>query len=595
MRTGSSTRKPANTTMHDTSVGPDQQRLSYRFVRDWLVPQWKWFVLGAFFAAVTAGCAWGYSQITSFATDWLAKNDPRVFTIAPLIILLLVALRAPALYWQTQANNRGVQNAVLHLQDRLFKSLIYGDFARLQAKNSGEYVSQFANDMVLIREAALRVATNLAKSTLTIVAAVTFMFMTDWLLTVLLMIVYPMAFYPVIQLGHRVRKSSRIAQEQAGALTSVLSEAFVGARTVKAFQLEGYQTTRAHAGFSQRASLYMKVLRSKAMVDPFLEVVGGLALAGLFVFSGWRATSGEITVGELLGIIVSIGVASPEVRALGTLNSVVNEGLAAAARVYAVIDQRPTVRDGPEARSFGRAQGEIEFCDVTFSYPDAAPALSGLSFVARPGETVALVGPSGAGKSTVFNLLLRLYETGGGSVRIDGHDIRNVRLAWLRSNIALVSQDAFLFDASIRENIALGRPDASPEDISAAAHAAACDFIGQLSDGWDTRAGEGGRNLSGGQRQRIALARALLSGAPVLLLDEATSALDSESEARVQSALAGLSGQRTVIVIAHRLATVRQADRIFVIDRGHVVEAGSHDDLIASAGVYARLASHQLS
>jgi subfamily B ATP-binding cassette protein MsbA len=570
-------------------------KLSRRFARDWLAPQWRWFALGAFFSAITAIAVPGYGLILQQATNWLKDADVRVITIAPPVIIALVTLRAAAAYWQTQANNTGVQRAVTNLQDGLFGGLIEGDFARLQASASGEYVSQFANDMVLIREAALRVATNLAKSSFTIIAAVATMFYTDWAITLLLLVVYPLAFWPVVRLGERIRKTSRKSQEQAGALTSQLGEAFQGARTVKAFGLETYQRNRARAGFEERSRLYMKILRNKAAVDPFLEALGGVAIAGLFAFAGWRAINGAASVGDLISFIAMLAVASPEVRALGTLNSVLGEGMAAADRVYAVIDAKRTIVDAPDAVALDSAKGAVELANVSFAYPGASPALNGLSLKAAPGQTIALVGPSGSGKSTVFNVLLRLYDVAGGAVMLDGHDVRAITLASLRREIALVSQDAFLFDTSVRENIALGRPGASDDDVRAAAEAAACDFIDQLPQRWDTPAGEGGRNLSGGQRQRIALARALLSNAPVLLLDEATSALDSESEARVQAALAKLGGRKTVLVIAHRLATVRRADRIYVIDAGQVVEAGTHDELMVKTGAYARLATLQLS
>ncbi len=572
-----------------------QPKLSRRFARDWLLPQWRWFALGALFSAVTAIAAFGYGVIIKQATDWLKLADPRILTIAPAVIIGLVIVRAAAAYWQTQANNTGVQRAVVHLQDALFAGLIEGDFARLQASASGEYVSQFANDMVLIREAALRVATNLAKSTFTIIACVAFMLVTDWAITLLLLGVYPLAFWPVVRLGERIRKTSRRSQEQAGALTSQLGEAFQGARTVKAFGLEAYQRGRARAGFEERSRLYMKILRAKAAVDPFLEAMGGAALAGLFGFAGWRAINGAASVGDLLGFVTMLAVASPEVRALGTLNAVLGEGMAAADRVYAAIDAKRTIVDARDAISLDQVEGRIELEDVSFAYPGASAALNRLSLQALPGQTIALVGPSGSGKSTVFNVLLRLYDVASGAVKLDDHDVRSITLASLRRGIALVSQDAFLFDASVRENIALGRPSATEAELRDAAEAAACDFIDLLPQGFDTPAGEGGRNLSGGQRQRIALARALLSNAPVLLLDEATSALDSESEARVQAALARLGGRKTVLVIAHRLATVRRADRIFVIETGTVVEAGTHDELMINSGAYARLATLQLS
>ena len=350
--------------MADTHKG-----LSHRFVRDWLRPQWGWFALGAMFAAVTAVAAYGYGEITMRSVDWLQALDSRIFTVTPIVIISLALLRGAALYWQTQANNRGVQRAMVEIQHALFGKLIKGDYARLQAAASGEYVSQFANDMNLIREAALRVATNLAKSTLTLVAAVAFMFSKDWALTLLLLIVYPLAFWPVVRLGNRIRTISRRAQEQAGELTAFLGESFQGARTVKAFGLEEYQHGRARKGFEERARLYLKVLRSKAMVDPLLEMFGGLALAGLFAFAAWRSLSGQATVGELVGFIAIIGIASPEVRALGTLNSVVNEGLAAADRVYAALDS-PSDGHGPAGRAparQGEGQDRIQRCPLLLS------------------------------------------------------------------------------------------------------------------------------------------------------------------------------------------------------------------------------------
>lgn len=567
----------------------------WRFLREWLLPQWKWLLLGTLFSAVTAVAAFGYADMSRRAVDWLDQGDERVLTLAPMLIIVLVMVRALAMYIQTQAYNTGVQRALIHLQDALFASLIGGDFARLRGERSGEYVSRFANDMTLLREAALRVATNAAKSTLTIIACLVFMLVTDWALALFFVVAYPIAFWPVIRLGERIRKSSKRAQEQAGELTAHIGEAFVGARTVKAYGLEDHQRERARHGFTERARLYMKILRSKAMVDPFLEVVGGIAFAGLIAFAGWRAITGDATVGDLVGFIAAIGIASPEVRALGTLSAVVSEGMAAADRLYAVIDAPAKVHDAPDARPLATTRGEVAFKDVAFAYDGATPVLDKLTFNAAPGETVAFVGPSGAGKSTIFNLLLRLYDADAGSITLDGTDIRHATIATVRAQFALVSQDAFLFDATIGENIALGRSGATNEEIEAAASEAACTFVDTLPGGLDAPVGEGGASLSGGQRQRVALARALLSNAPVLLLDEATSALDSDSEAKVQEALANIAGKRTVLVIAHRLATVRRADRIYVIENGAVVETGRHDELVAQSGPYARLAAHQMS
>jgi subfamily B ATP-binding cassette protein MsbA len=327
-----------------------------------------------------------------------------------------------------------------------------------------------------------------------------------------------------------------------------------------------------------------------------LEVFGGFALAALLGFVAWRISQGQNTLGDLLGVIGAVAVAAPEVRALGSISAVAQEGAAAADRVFEIVDAKPNVADRPGARDIETARGEIDFKEVRFAYPDGTQALKGLSFTARPGETVAFVGASGAGKSTVFNLLMRLYDADGGSVCLDGLDVRDVTGASLRGQMALVAQDAALFDDTIANNIALGKLGAPRREVEAAAKAAnAHAFIQAMPGGYDAPAGEMGRNLSGGQRQRVALARAILRGAPILLLDEATSALDAESEAKVQEALSQFARGRTVLIIAHRLSTVRAADRIIVMEDGRAVEEGTHDALMAKGGAYKRLVELQLS
>ncbi|MEE2878525.1 MAG: ABC transporter ATP-binding protein [Pseudomonadota bacterium] len=596
-------RKRGLTITSDRKGGQGGSRSLWRLIRERYLPHWKWFALGTACAAVTSIAAASYGYLLKLVVEGLEQlAGPDISTVPShlwwliAIIAGAAAVRSLSLYGMTLANNTGVQRAIVDIQSDQFDSLTDGDFARLSADRSGGFVSRFINDVNALREAGLRLANNLTKGILTVLGVFITMLVMDWKLTLILLVVYPIAFAPVIALGNSVRKRSKKAQKQIGEVTSLLSESFQSARVVKAYGLEDYQKARAKKGFVERSRLFLKVLTDKAAVDPILEITGGLALVGILALTAWRIAQGDTSLGNFVGVIGAVAVAAPELRALGTLNAVAQEGGAAADRVFEIVDSKPTIKDRTDAVSLKDAKGGIEFRDVHFVYPDGSVALKGLNFSANPGETVALVGPSGSGKSTIFNLLLRLYDPLTGTVAIDGNDIRGFVGGSVRRSTALVAQEALLFDDTIAANIALGRMGASRDEIKQAAKDAnAHDFILALPGGYDAMAGEMGRNLSGGQRQRIALARAILRGAPILMLDEATSALDAESEAKVQAALSEFSRDRTTLVIAHRLSTVRSADRIVVIEDGKAVEEGTHNELMSRAGAYKRLVELQLS
>lgn len=530
------------------------------------------------------------SLINSLGTPGL----PLLFALTIAIVVASV-FRAGSLYGMTLANNTGVQKALVDVQAEQFDSLTYGDFSRLGSAASGEFVSRFINDTTAIRDAGLRVANNFTKGVVTVIGAFAAMLIIDWKLTLILLLAYPIAFGPVIALGNRVRKRAKRAQKQVGEVTSMLSEGFQSGRVVKAYGLEEYQAKRMRRGFVERARLYIKVLSDKAAVDPILEVTGGVAIAGVLALSAWRISTGDSSLGDFIGFLGLVGLAAPEIRALGTLNAVAQEGGAASDRVFEVLDGDRHVSDLPDAKALSDVKGEVTFTDVFFSYGGDVPVLKGVSFTASPGETIAIVGPSGSGKSTLFNLLMRLYDPTAGTIRIDGDDISAVTSDSLRRGMGLVSQEAVLFDDTVANNILLGDLQADRARILTAAELAnAAEFVSQLAEGYETPVGEQGKALSGGQRQRIAIARAILRDAPILLLDEATSALDAESEAKVQDALAKVTEGRTSLIIAHRLSTVRHADRILVLQDGEIVEQGTHDDLMEAGGAYARLAGLQL-
>ena len=580
------------------------ERSLWRLFKAHFWPHRAWFIGGTALALLTALWGIGYVAVLDFVGNSLQSQITGeaggvsrgwIWTGIAAIIGLTIA-RSLSMYGMTLLNNTGVQRGLVSVQTVQYDALTDGDFARVASDASGSFVSRFISDVISIREAALRFANNFTKSLATVIGVLVWLFWKDWQLALIIAVVYPLALGPVVSLGNSVRKRAKKAAEQTGEVTSLLSEGFQSARVIKAYGLESWQKARARKGFSERSELFLKVLSKRAGVDPVLEVFGGFALAALLGFVAWRISQGENTLGDLLGVIGAVAVAAPEVRALGSISAVAQEGAAAADRVFEIVDAAPKVADRPGAVAITATRGAVAFRDVHFTYPDGSPALRGLTFSAMAGEKVAFVGASGAGKSTVFNLLLRLYDASSGSVTIDGLDVRDVTGTSLRQHMALVAQDAALFDDTVGANIALGAPGASQHRIVAAARDAnAHEFIENFPLGYDTPAGEMGRNLSGGQRQRVALARAILRNAPILLLDEATSALDAESEFKVQDALARFSRERTVLIIAHRLSTVRAADRIIVMEDGRAVEEGTHDSLMAKGGAYKRLVELQLS
>ncbi len=543
--------------------------------------------------ALMAGTTALYPVVIDHAFEMFAHRDPRILYQIPALVVVVSSIKAAAQYFQNVEVQRIVLLTIRGLQERLFGHLTRADLARIERDAPAQIAARFTTDAAIIRDSLTRAVNGIADA-VTVVGLIASMLYLDWLLSLVAAVLYPLAAVPMQRIGKRVRRASGGMQERMGETAALLNESFAQARTVRAYRLEAAETARAEAAFGALYRALLRMSKNRSRIDPILEVLGGGAVALVIGFAGWRAATGSQTIGNFTGFVAALLIAARPLRALGSLNAALQEGLAGLARVFAVIDEKPRIADSADAMPLPSGAGRVSFGEVRFIYPDGRVGLDGLSFEAAPGMTVALVGHSGSGKSTALALILRLHDVTAGVVRIDGADVRGVTLASLREAIAYVSQDALLFDDTIAANIRMGRPGASDAEIEAAAAAAAGSFIAELPNGFATRVGPSGQRLSGGQRQRVALARALLRDPRILLLDEATSALDAESEAAVQEALGRLRKGRTTIVVAHRLSTVRDADLIVVLADGRAVEHGTHVSLLAEGGLYARLLGSQV-
>lgn len=578
-----------------------------RFWSGWLRPHAATMAGATLLLALVAACSSLYPGLIGAIVDALAGLsgaevtnawfDPQTMAWAgPLAVLAVTFVRGVTWYLSTVITNQVALASTTRLQQDLFDHLLTLDFGRLAAEPSGAFSARFLNDVNAIRDAVLRVTNSLIRDVLTLVGVVIAMLVADWQLALVSLAILPLAIGPVTAIGQKVRRTAATVAEQAAQMSGVVEESLGGVRLVKTYGLEQAEAARVGGVLGRRMQLLIRMGRQKGAIDPILEVLGGVAIAAVFGFAAWRIGAGGASVGDLMAFITALLLAAQSIRSLGGLNTALQEGRAGLVRFFQVLDERPQIADAPGTPALARAahggSGAVSFKDVTFSY-GGAPLLREISFDAAPGTLTALVGPSGSGKSTVLNLIARLYDPHAGQIAIDGQDVRAVTLASLRARLALVSQDATLFDASIADNVAMGMPGADRAAIATALEMAACDFVQKLPGGLDAPVGPRGNRLSGGERQRLSLARAILRNADILLLDEPTSALDAESEARIQEALDTFAASRTTFVVAHRLATVRAADQILVMQAGEIVERGNHATLVAANGLYAELARLQ--
>jgi len=563
-----------------------------RLFRDSIKPYLSRLLSSLFFMIIIALCTGATAWLLDPAIEKIfLDKDSSMLIIIPLAIIGTLLIKSVSTYIQVFLLNSVAQNVIADTQIKLFKKIINADLAWLHKIHSAKIISNFLYDVTLLQDSVSSSLANGVKDFLTLICLVGVMYYQDWVLATIAIIAFPLVGLLSRQLGKRIKKASTETQEETGIMASILSENLDGTRIVKAYQQEDREIKKLSESVYRRMNKLLKAINTRGATSPFAEFLAGFGIAGTLYYAGLRGLQGELPLNEFVSFLGAMMLAFQPLRRLAAVNTTLQEGFAAAIRVFDLLDQKSLINEEINAQKLNNPNSDILFDNVTLSYDGQKnSALKNISLKIPNGKITALVGPSGSGKSSILNLIPRFYDPKSGAILIGNQNIRHLTMQSLRSKIALVNQEPILFDMSIKDNILYGNPDASDQEIEGASKSSASDeFITKLPEGYNTIVGEDGYSLSGGQKQRISLARAFLKDAPILLLDEATSSLDTESEHLVQEAINTLMKNRTTLIIAHRLSTIINSDNIIVIDNGEVVESGTHSELIKNDGMYKKL------